>query len=179
MGTKLPQSVLDLFILSVLDRGLETPYDLNRQGRLSLGSTVPALRRLETAGLVRKKAAVGSSKRPRHWFQLSAAGRKLARGGWIPLLKDQPPSDFDAVLRLADMAQHYRARPVDIVTFLEAAASERRSSARVSEPHEMRDSLGLVVTRKAWDVARLRAEAKFLEGLAKSFERNHANTTKR
>jgi DNA-binding PadR family transcriptional regulator len=78
----LPQSVLDLFILSVLDRGLETPYDLNRQGGLSLGSTVPALRRLETAGLVRKKAAVGSSKRPRHWFQLSAAGRKLARGGW-------------------------------------------------------------------------------------------------
>jgi DNA-binding PadR family transcriptional regulator len=179
MGTKLPQSVLDLFILSVLDRGLETPYDLNRQGGLSLGSTVPALRRLETEGLVRKKAPVGSSKRPRHWFQLSAAGRKLARGGWILLLKDHPPSDFDAVLRLADMAQHYRARPADIVTFLEAAASERRSSARVSEPHEMRDSLGLGVTRKAWDVARLRAEAKFLEGLAKSFGRNHANATKR
>ena len=177
----MPRSVLDLFILSVLDRGLETPYDLNRQGGLSLGSTVPALRRLETAGLVRKKAAVGSSKRPRHWFQLSAAGRKLARRGWIPLLKDQPPSDFDAVLRLADMAQHYRARPADIVTLLEAAASERRSSARsrVSEPHVMRDSLGLVATREAWDVARLRAEAKFLEGLAKSFRRNHANATKR
>lgn len=171
--------MLDLFILSVLDRGLETPYDLNRQGGLSLGSTVPALRRLATAGLVRKNAAVGSSKRPRHWFQLSAAGRKLARGGWIPLLMDQPPSDFDAVLRLADMAQHYRARPADIVTFLEAAASERRSSARVSEPHEMRDSLGLTATRKAWDVARLRAEAKFLEGLAKPFGQNHANATKR
>src|SRR5438270_14001701 len=69
---------------------------------------VPSLRRLETAGLVRKKKPIGSSKRPRHWFQLSAAGRKLARAGWIPLLKDQPPSDFDAVLRLADMAQHYR-----------------------------------------------------------------------
>jgi hypothetical protein len=94
---------------------------------------------------------------------------------------DQPPSDFDAVLRLADMAQHYRARPADIVRFLEAAASERRSSARsgVSEPHEMRDSLGLTATRKAWDVARLGAEAKFLEGLAKSFGRNHANATKR
>jgi len=175
MGAKLPQSVLDLFILSVLDRGLETPYDLNRQGGLSLGSTVPALKRLETAGLVRKKAAVGSSKRPRHWFQRSAAGRKLARGGWIPLLKDQPPSDFDAVLRLADMARHYRARPADIITFLEAAASERRSSARVFEHRERRDSLGLVATREAWDVARLRAEAKFLEGLAQSFGRNHAN----
>jgi DNA-binding PadR family transcriptional regulator len=177
MGVKLPQSVLDLFILSVLDRGLETPYDLNRQGGLSLGSTVPALKRLETAGLVRKKAAVGLSRRPRHWFQLSAAGRKLARGGWIPLLKD-PPSDFDAVLRLADMAQYYRARPADIVTFLEAAAAERRSSARVFEPREMRDSLRLVATRETWDVARLRAEAKFLEGLAKSFGGNHASATK-
>ena len=177
----MPHSVLDLFVLSLLDRGLETPYDLHRRGRLSLGSTVPALRRLETAGLVRKKAPVGSSKRPRHWFQLSAAGRKLARGEWIPLLKDRPPSDFDAVLRLADMAQHYRARPADIVTFLEAAASERRSSARsgVSEPHEMRDSLGLVATREAWDVARLKAEVKFFEGLAKSLGRNHANATKR
>lgn len=32
MGAKLTYSMLDLFILSVLDRGLETPYDLNRQG---------------------------------------------------------------------------------------------------------------------------------------------------
>lgn len=172
-------SVLDLFILSLLDRGLETPYDLQRQGGLSLGSTVPALRRLESAGLVRKKASVALSKRPRHWFQLSAAGRKMARRGWIPLLKDQPPSDFDAVLRLADMAQHYRARPADIVKFLEAAASERRSSARISAPREMRDSLRLVTTREAWDVARLRAEAKFLDGVAKPFGRNHANATKR
>jgi DNA-binding PadR family transcriptional regulator len=144
-------SVLDLFILSLLDRGLETPYDLQRQGGLSLGSTVPALRRLESAGLVRKKASVALSKRPRHWFQLSATGRRLARRGWIPLLKDQPPSDFDAALRLADMARHYGARPADIVKFLEAAASERRSSARsgVSEPRVMRDSVGLVATREA------------------------------
>ena len=109
-------SVLDLFILSLLDRGLETPYDLQRQGGLSLGSTVPALRRLESAALVRKKASVALSQRPRHWFQLSAAGRKLARRGWIPLLENQPPSDFDAVLRLADMARHYRTRPADIVS---------------------------------------------------------------
>lgn len=174
-------SVLDLFILSLLDRGLETPYDLQRQGGLSLGSTVPALRRLESAGLVKKKASVALSKRRPHWFQVSAEGRKLARRGWIPLLKDQPPGDFEAILRLADMAQHYRARPGDIVTFLEAAASQRRSSARSgnSGPHEMHDSVGLVATREAWDVARSRAEAKFLEGLAKSCRQNHANALKR
>ena len=84
----------------LLDRGLQTPYDLHSKGGLSLGSAVPALRRLEEAGLVRKKVPAGSSKRPRHWFLLSAAGRKVTRGGWIHLLKAPPPSDFDAVLRL-------------------------------------------------------------------------------
>jgi DNA-binding PadR family transcriptional regulator len=118
-------SVLDLFILSLLDRGLETPYDLQRQGGLSLGSTVPALKRLETAGLVRKKATLGSSKRPRHSFQLSTAGKKLARSGWKVHFKASNHPDFDAILRIADMAQHYLAKPIDIVTFLEAAASQR------------------------------------------------------
>src|ERR1700733_14201594 len=58
-GGNVIHSVLDLFILSLLDRGLETPYDLNRQGGLSLGSTVPALRRLESAGPIKRKAPVG------------------------------------------------------------------------------------------------------------------------
>jgi hypothetical protein len=39
----------------------------------------------------------------------------------------------------------------------------------------MRNSLGLVATRNAWDVARLKAEAKFLDGLAKSFWQNHTS----
>ena len=47
-------SVLDLFVLSLFDRGLETPYDLQRQAGVSLGSSVPALRRLEAAGLIKK-----------------------------------------------------------------------------------------------------------------------------
>ena len=163
-------SVLDLFILSLLDRGLETPYDLNRQGGLSLGSTVPALRRLESAGLIKRKAPVGSSKRPRHWFQLSVTGKKLARSGWKVHLKASSHPDFDAVLRVVDMAQHYLAKPIDIVAFLEAAASERRSQARprASGPSDTYNSFGLVTTRESWDVVRLRAEAKFLIGWGES-----------
>jgi DNA-binding PadR family transcriptional regulator len=154
-------SVLDLFILSLLDRGLETPYDLQRQGGLSLGSTVPALKRLETAGLVRKKAPVGSSKRPRHSFQLSAAGKKVARSGWGMHLMNPNQMDLDAVLRVADMGQYYNAKTTDIVAFLETAASERRVSARSS----ISASSGLLkhaAMREAWDVVRLRAEATFL-----------------
>ena len=170
IGANLNPSVLDLYILSLLDRGLQTPYDLHSKGGLSLGSTLPALQRLEEAGLVRKKAPSGSSKRPRHWFQLSASGRKLARGGWIHLLKAQPPSDFDAVLRLVDIAQNYKAKSIDIAVFLEAAASDRRPPARsgTSALSEKLDSLELTTTRGAWDAARLRTEVSFLAGLAKS-----------
>jgi DNA-binding PadR family transcriptional regulator len=174
-------SVLDHLILSLLDRGLQSPYDLHSKGGLSLGSTVPALRRLEEAGLVRKKVPPDSRKRPRHWFQVSAAGKKLARSGWIPMLRDRPPSDFDAVLRLVDIAQHYQAKSTDIAVFLEAAVSERRPATRTrtSAPRKKRDSLGLTTTRRAWDVARLKAEASFLAGLAATLRQEGANGAKR
>jgi DNA-binding PadR family transcriptional regulator len=160
-------SVLDLFILSLLDRGLETPYDLQRQGGLSLGSTVPALRRLAVAGLIRKREAAGTSKRPRHNYQLSALGRTRAQSGWKTYLKSPDQMDLDAVLRVVDMAQHYNAKTIDIVAFLEAAASERRVSAR-SGISSRSGSLSLLTTREVWNVARLTAEAKFLLGSAKA-----------
>jgi DNA-binding PadR family transcriptional regulator len=161
-------SILDVYLLSLIDRGLETPYDLLKQGGVSLGSSVPALRRLETADLVKKNAPTGFGKRPRHGFKLSTAGRKLARGAWISLLNGQPPSDFDSILRLVDVARHYEAKNADVVAFLGAASSERRSSARSGRNgfRETRAPLGIMATREAWDVSRLKAEAKFLAELA-------------
>jgi DNA-binding PadR family transcriptional regulator len=171
MGANLSNSVLDLFILSLLDRRLETPYDLQRRGGLSLGSAIPALARLEGAGLVRKRNAVGASKRPRHGYRVSAAGRKLARSGWIALLKDPPPSDLDAVLRLADLANHYQADAADIASLFERAAKDRvLLSKRASAGKDKNGlaSLLYVVTRNDWEAGRLAAEAKFLFSLAKS-----------
>jgi DNA-binding PadR family transcriptional regulator len=170
-------SVLDLFILSLLDRGLETPYDLQRQGGLSLGSTVPALRRLAATGLIRKRGATGASKRPRHIYQLSAAGRTQAQNGWKTHLKSPYQMDLDAVLRVADMAQHYNAKTTDITAFLVAAASERRVSAR-SGISSRSGSLSLVTTREVWNVARLTAEAKFLLGSAKAVSRVPSKNSK-
>lgn len=172
MGARLTPSLLDLFVLSQLDRGLQTPYDLLQQGGLSLGSTVPALRRLGKAGLVRKKAAPeGSSRRPRHGYELSAAGRRLARTGWISLLKNQPPSDLDAVLRLADLAQHYGAKMTAIESLLKRAAADRTALSKRGPRGKTNDrvpSLHYVATRSGWDSGRLAAEARFLAGLAKS-----------
>ena len=174
-------SLLDLFILSLLDRGLETPYDLQRQGGLSLGSTVPALRRLAAAGLIRKREATGASKRPRHTYQLSAVGRTQAQNGWKTHLKSPDHMDLDAVLRVADMAQYYKARNADIVEFLEIILSERRvpPRARSSDPDRKSGLLGYTQQLTAWNRARSKAEAKFLAALANSVAPTAASRPKR
>jgi DNA-binding PadR family transcriptional regulator len=163
-------SILDLFVLSLFDRGLETPYDLQRQAGVSLGSSVTALRRLEAAGFIKKRKAVATSKRPRHSYQLSTAGRNLAQNGWKTHLKTPTQMDLDAVLKVTDMAQHYRAKAADIVEFLAAVISERKVPARsrLSNLDGMRSSLGHMNTLEAWNLARLKAEVKFLAGLSES-----------
>jgi DNA-binding PadR family transcriptional regulator len=174
-------SVLDLFILSLLDRGLQTPYDLQRQGGLSQGSTVPALRRLETAGLIRKRKGTGASKRPRHSYQLSAAGRTCAEDGWKMYLKAPNQMDPDAILRVADMAQYNNARTADMVEFFEAVVLERRvpGRSRILDSDGKSSSLGHMPTLRAWNAARLKAEAKFLAALAKSVTSTSASRSKR
>jgi len=174
-------SVLDLFILSLFDRGFETAYDLQRNAGVSLGSSVPALRRLEAAGGIKRTAQVSSSKRLRHRFELTAVGRKLARGAWNSLMKNRPPGDFDSILRLVDVAQHYQAKAADVVTFLDAASWERRSSARSGRAgfRETRVSVGIMANREAWDVSRMKAEARFLTELAKSLRQKTPKATKR
>jgi DNA-binding PadR family transcriptional regulator len=181
MGGIVRQSVLDLFILSLLDRGLETSYTLQRTGGLSVGSTVPALRRLEEAGLVRKTGGIVASKRPRYGYQVSAAGRKLARDGWKVHLRAPNHLDLDAVIRVADMARHYDASTAAIATFLDAAASERRSPARlrIAKSNETGDSFEHMTMQGAWNGFRLRAEVKFLVGLTKLLREKKAKSSNR
>lgn len=175
-------SILDLYLLSLFDRGLETPYDLQRQAGVSLGSSVPALRRLEAAGFIKKRMTVPASNRPRHSYQLSPAGRRLARSGWVSLLKDQPPGDFDAVLKLADLTTHYEAAAADIASLLNRAAKNRvllSKRAAAGKDKNEQASLPYVVTRNDWEVHRMAAEAKFLFSLAKSLSAVHRKKSKK
>lgn len=175
------ESVLDLFILSLLDRGLETSYALQRRGGLSVGTTIPALKRLEEAGFVRKTGVEGAGKRPRHGYQVSAAGRQLARSAWKAHLKSTSHLDLDAVIRVADMARHYDGSAAKIASFLDAAALERRSPSRlrISNTNETGHSFEHVTMQGVWNVFRLKAEMKFLAGLAKSFREQKPKNPKR
>jgi DNA-binding PadR family transcriptional regulator len=160
---------LDIFICSLIDRGLRTGYELHRQGGLSLGSTNPALGRLETQGLVRKQI-LESGDRPRHSYRLSPAGRKLARTGWHRLLIDETPRDLEHLLRVTDVADHYGAPANQIREFLERAADQRITCAAIGKSNiETVDGFAYVAAKNSFELARLRAEAKFLRSCSAQF----------
>ena len=89
--------------------------------------------------------------------------------------------DLDAVIKVADMAQHYRAKAADIVEFLAAVISERTVPARsrLSNLDGTRSSLGHMNTLEAWNLARLKAEVKFLAGLSESITATGVMRSKR
>jgi DNA-binding PadR family transcriptional regulator len=170
-------SALDLFVLSMLDRGCQTPYDLQRQAGLSLGGTVPALRRLIKAGLLTRVDDETGTKRPRHHYRLTAPGKEKAQKGWKEHLSGAKiPADLDSILRLADLAAHYRAPKIQIATFLQQAARTRRQmadEAGVALSHRQRGTASSYVTfRLSLDADRFTAEANVLAKLATGFKKS-------
>jgi DNA-binding PadR family transcriptional regulator len=167
-------SVLDAFILSLLDRGLETPYDLQRQGGLSLGASSPSLQRLVKANLVKRGEGASATNRPRHQYQLTAIGKREAQTAWKPFLDDNDsPSDIDSILRIADMAKTYRAEKQKIRSFLTRAANKKSQLAQhadlSSTGTHSGDRILYMSMRAHCDAARLHAEADTLVKLARIF----------
>lgn len=166
---KLPISLLELHLLSLLDRGAETPYDFLQAG-LSLGSTIPALRRMEDAGWVRAKRSSEVGKRQRHSFSLTATGRKLVVRAGAGLLHQLPPADFDSVLRVIDIGLGIGVTAQEILPFIEAAKQDRLAQAKLTAARNVGhdDSLQFKETRNRWEAERLKAEARFLAQIIKS-----------
>ena len=164
-------SVLDIFILSLLDRGFETTYDLQRQAGLSLGSTVPALRRLEARHLITRHETLTAGARPKHSFSLTASGRKLARTGWKPFFEANRADDLDATLRIAEMARADNVDPAEIRKFLERSSRTKLDSAKSQGRFAAGEPLDYVTIRNRWNRARLEAESKFLAGLAEGYRK--------
>jgi DNA-binding PadR family transcriptional regulator len=166
-------SVLDVFVLSLLDRGLETPYDLYRQGGLSLGASTPALQRLVKADLVKRGESASATNRPRHEYRLTTSGKKAAQSAWKPFLDDEPPSDLDSLLRVVDMAAHYCTEKPKIRAFLKRAADGKSLLARQaglsSKTTRSGDRVLYMGMRVRCDAARLLAESKTLLQIAGLF----------
>ena len=164
-------SVLDVFILSMLDRGCETPYDLHRHGNLSLGAISPSLSRLLKEKLATRVEEVNATRRPRHRYALTRSGKQKARLGWKQiLLSGEVPSDMDSLLRLADLANHYKAPARLTVKMLESAGRQRLAKAEqlsITVRETTANTYGDM--RNRMDSARLRAEGDALLSLAEAF----------
>jgi DNA-binding PadR family transcriptional regulator len=85
---------LEILILALVERGQNTPYALRETAGISLGASIPALRRLQETGEVTHRVAGR-----RHEFVLTPAGRKRLKTSWESDLKQHVPSEYDAILR--------------------------------------------------------------------------------
>jgi DNA-binding PadR family transcriptional regulator len=174
-------SVLDLYILSMIDRGCQTPYHLHREGGLSLGASSPALARLLKAKLVARLEEENANRRPRHQYTLTAQGRRMARTGWQPYLSGaRPPNDLDSVLRIADMSAYYKGERSQIVRLLKSVGDQRMIKAEQSSLR-LRNSELIIYARlrDRCDAARLAAEGSALIGISKELTIKETNKGKR
>ena len=92
---------LDFFVLALIDGGVSTPYELQKEAGLSQGATNPALQRLLAARFVRQGKP---GARRRTDYKVTATGKKLLRDGWLPLIEAGPSGDLDSDLRVALLA---------------------------------------------------------------------------
>jgi DNA-binding PadR family transcriptional regulator len=144
------RSSLEVFILVLISQGLTTTYALQS---LSLGASVPALKRLQDAGLVSKKI-VGR----RHEFSLTRLG-KVAMSDW-KIGKARFPTDLDDVLRTAFLAGLMRDRS-GATNILHQAAKARRRAAeeRSEEADRLQKDIGTKFDLNAYQWLRAKTEA--------------------
>jgi DNA-binding PadR family transcriptional regulator len=168
--------VLDAFILSLLDRGAESSYDLHRLAGVSLGASTPSLLRLAKQKLVVREKSPSSGKRTRYAFRLTAAGAKTARTAWKEqLCNDRRTFDIDSTLRIADMAFHYGAPRKALMSFLRLAGTERlklaEDAATAAKNKCKSTKFSYPALRARCEAQRLRAEAEVLLMASDSFKR--------
>ena len=135
---------LDLFVLALIDGGVSTPYELQKAAGLSQGATIPALQRLLEARFVRQ-GKPGARRRTN--YKVSAAGKKLLRDGWLPLIEAGPSCDLDSDLRVALLAIWGSGDRRLAVDFLRQSADKKTESIAAAE---LTGNPGAVVPLARW-----------------------------
>jgi DNA-binding PadR family transcriptional regulator len=164
---------LDLFVLALIDGGVSTPYELQKTAGLSQGATIPALKRLLEARLVRQgKPGV----RGRTDYKVTAPG-KFLRGGWLPLIEAGPSSDLDSDLRVALLAIWGSGNRRLAADFLRQSADKKTESIAAAE---LTGNVGAVAPLARWYTALrsetakalLSAESEAIRAMADSLPRS-------
>lgn len=173
-------SVLEIFILSILDRAAASPYNLRQKWAISLGASLPSLKRLVDRKLAVRREGRSATNRPRHVYALTKAGRRTARSAWKGFLQGKRTiSDLDSVLRIVDMALYYGADSALISSFLRRVGEKRMAAAKQAAMRTNTQELSPTywILRGRSEASRLRTEGKFLRTVAASL--TNAKRTRR
>jgi DNA-binding PadR family transcriptional regulator len=153
-------------LLSFVQQGLRTPYELKARAGISLGSTVPALARLEKDRLL-KSSDRGT--RGSRGFEITKAGAKLLQESWRTLLND-PVADADRVLRTAYLAWKYGSA-AESARYLKSASASLSGMEKVASAEAERFGNSMTtVNAEAHRWLRARLEAAQLGARVHEFE---------
>ena len=122
---------LDQFVLALIDSGVSTPYEFQKAAGLSQGATIPTLQRLLDARLVRQGKP---GTRGRTDYQVTAAGKRLLKDGWLALIEAGPIGDVDSDLRVALLALLGGGDRRLAADFLRQSADKKMESVAAVEP---------------------------------------------
>lgn len=124
------ESSLELFLLTLIDSGLRTPYDFQRQAGISVGASLPALRKLLRLKLI-LKGKVGTRRRME--YTLTVRGRAALRN---PKLADKSMlEDIGSCFRLAIISNYWGSH-AQVLKILDEARTRIEAT---TEPQIRRD----------------------------------------
>jgi hypothetical protein len=158
-----------MLILTLVEAGIDTPYRWQAEAGLSLGATLPSVRRLLDRRLV-SEAPTGP--RRRREFTITRAGRTELRNldRYLERALAEPVGDLESVLRLFSIAKHLGREDL-AVSFLEQTAVEydRRVGRAQKRASDTSDEDGVAAlylsTTSRCEASRLQAHADTLRAL--------------
>jgi DNA-binding PadR family transcriptional regulator len=173
-------SSLDLFLLGLIQSGVNTPYLFRERARLSVGATLPALERLEKNRFISRSE---KGMRNKQEFELTDSGKRALNSALSRMLEEyqlRPPSDNESIFRVASLALA-AGKATDAVAVLNAGSTARAEAPAVNS-RQISDSADLPSTYTAFlaacDSARKKAEARVIFNLASSLSRRRADRTR-
>lgn len=160
-------SNLDIFVLSLVLRGLTSKYELQRHGGVSLGSSTPVIVKLSSIGLLSQQDQQSAGSRLRNRIKITAKGKKALEGAWPQLLHETPAMSIEDALRVADIAKQHGAPARTIAKYLSSVAEQRLATLTKRTDGAIFVSFDILETRAAWVKNLAQPEAKFVEELSR------------
>jgi len=166
---------LDMYLLGLVRGGLITPYDWQSKGRVSLGASLPAVKRLLKAGLL-ERTRLGPHDRHEHALTNKGDDELDRLSGYVRRAQDEVPKDLESVVRLACLAT-VAGRAATAKKFLMEAADYHRKRARAAGKRKIsnpvRSGLGELysIALTNCEAAQETALARELESLARRWDK--------